>query len=67
MGKTITELYAFVAMDNEDGNEGVMGFMTDQGMMPMIGADLKRVESLTSIADQTGVDYEIRYFKLVPS
>lgn len=64
-GDVITELFAFVATDNEDGNEGIIGLMTPDGMMPMIGADLARVESLKKIADETGVPYEIRYFKLV--
>ncbi len=64
-GDTITELYAFVALDNEDGNEGIIAFMGPDGiMLPMIGADTARVNSLIPIADATGVKYEIRYFKL---
>jgi len=62
----ITELYAFVSKD-ENGHEGIMGFQTPDGnMMPMIGADVERVESLKPYADmiseKMGVGYEIRYF-----
>ena len=63
----ITELYAFVAVQ-EDG-EGIMGFGTPDGtMLPMIGADLERVEALKPIAEAMskakGIKYEIRYFKV---
>jgi hypothetical protein len=62
----ITEIYAFVSKDKE-GNEGIMGATFNIGqMMPLIGADIERVESLIPIADKikeiTGMDYEIRYF-----
>jgi hypothetical protein len=68
MGKVINELYAFVSVDPEDDDEGVIAFQTDDGWMPMIGADMERVESLKAIADQMveelGIKYEIRYFSL---
>ena len=62
----ITEIFAFVSKDKE-GNEGIMGAMQLDGtMMPLIGADVERVESLIPVADMikkmTGMDYEIRYF-----
>jgi len=62
----ITEIYAFVSKD-KDGNEGIMGAMQNNGtMMPLIGADIERVDSLIPIANRikelTGIDYEIRYF-----
>lgn len=62
----ITELYAFISKD-ENGHEGIMGFLTDYGtMMPMIGADTDRIDSLRPLADRisktTGIKYEIRYF-----
>jgi len=68
-GFKITRLYAFIATDPEDGDEGIIGFQTDDGqMMPMIGADLARVESLipmaNAIANHSGVDYEIKYFEV---
>lgn len=60
----IKELYAFIAKD-KDG-EGVMGLTTPDGPIPMIGADVDRVNSLKPFADkiskQTGTPYEIRYF-----
>lgn len=61
----ITELYAFIAKDKE-GNEGIMGFSNGGQMMPLIGADIDRVESLKPIADRiaalNGIEYELRYF-----
>lgn len=62
----ITEIYSFISKD-ENGNEGIMGAMNMDGvMMPLIGADVDRVESLIPVADKikqiTGMDYEIRYF-----
>lgn len=48
----ITTLYAFIARD-EAGNEGVAAFITPGGMaMPLVGADLARIESLMPIAKQ---------------
>jgi len=69
MGLEIKELYAFVSVDPEDGNEGIIAFQVPDGMMmPMIGADMARVEQLRPIANDiakmTGVEYEIRYFSL---
>ncbi len=65
----ITELYAFISKDR-DGNEGVMGIAKANGMLiPLIGADIERVESLKPIADEAikasngAMSYEIRYFK----
>jgi len=68
-GFKIERLYAFIATDPEDGDEGVMAFSTQDGLMlPMIGADMDRVDQLRSIADgiskATGVDQQIKYFEL---
>lgn len=53
---TIDEMFAFVS-DDPDG-EGVCAVHTATGWMPLMGADLARVESLRpiaqAIADQTG-------------
>ena len=50
----ITELFAFVAEDTGPDDEGVMAFSVDSFsgpmMMPLIGADMERVESLRAIA-----------------
>jgi hypothetical protein len=62
---TIDRIYAFVTKD-KDGHEGIMAYMTDQGWMPMVGADMDRVESLKPQADKiakiSGMEYEIREF-----
>lgn len=64
----ITELYAFVSVDKS--GEGIMGIQMPNGdWMPLIGADVERVESIKPFADkiaaQMNVPYEIRYFKAV--
>lgn len=46
----IDQMYAFVVVD-ADGTEGVVGFRTgEDSWMPMVGADLERVEQLRPIA-----------------
>ena len=52
MTRRIDEMYAFVMVDPEDDTEGVIGFRSPQGWMPMVGADLKRVESLKQVAQE---------------
>lgn len=69
MEKKITELYAFV-VTNQDGQEGVMCFLTKEGtMMPMVGADLNMVDKLRSLAkaisDSAKVEYKILHFELI--
>ena len=44
----IEEIYAFVA-ENERG-EGIMGFGSPMGIVPMIGADMERVKQLYPMA-----------------
>ena len=46
----IEEMYAFVAEDKGPDDEGLTGFMANTGWMPMVGADMARVESLKPIA-----------------
>jgi len=70
-GFKITKIYAFIATDPMDGDEGVIAFQNDDGpMMPMIGADMTRVNDLRVIADKivedAGIDYKIKYFELIP-
>jgi len=62
----IKEMFAFVAMD-VDG-EGVMGACLDgKTFMPLVGADMDRVQSLVPVAEMikktTGKDYRILQFK----
>ena len=63
----VNKLFAFVAWDaaNPD-DEGIMAFHTGDGWMPMVGADMKRIESLRQIAGQisqaSGKPYKILEF-----
>jgi hypothetical protein len=50
----ITEMFAFVAFD--DTGEGVVGMLTPQGWVPMVGADMARIESIRGIARQIAKD-----------
>lgn len=67
MPNIINSIFAFVAIDS-DGHEGIMAFQDSYTnmFMPMIGADMKRVDSLREMAERikedSGIDYEIRYF-----
>jgi hypothetical protein len=46
----IEQMYAFVVVD-DDGTEGIPAFRGPGGLaMPMVGADLERVESLRPMA-----------------
>ena len=49
MAKQVTELFAFVMID-EDGDEAVPAFHDGTTWLPMIGADMARVASLIPIA-----------------
>jgi hypothetical protein len=65
----ITEMFAFVATD-KNGDEGVMGFLAEDGAwVPLVGADMDRVDSLRPIARKikmvAGMDYKILHFKLI--
>jgi len=46
----IMEMYAFVAEDKDPEDEGIIGFMAGTGWMPLVGADMARVDSLKPIA-----------------
>ena len=63
----ITEMYAFVAKD-EDG-EGVIGMKTEDGWMPLVGADMARVASLIphalAVAKASGKEVVLKKFELV--
>jgi hypothetical protein len=47
----ITEAFAFVMAD-DDGTEGVPGYLSKGTWMPMVGTDLARVESLMPVAQE---------------
>lgn len=53
MTHEITQLWAFVCVE-DDGDEGVIAFTTVDGVvLPLIGSDLDRVRALRSLARQT--------------
>lgn len=65
MSYRITELFAFVAID-EDGDEGIAAFSNNGMMMPMVGADTERVAVLRPIAqkmaDRFGIEFRVVRF-----
>jgi len=54
----ITEMFAFIQSDKDPDDEGVTAwnfydvFKDENNWMPLMGADMKRVESLKPIAQQ---------------
>lgn len=54
--RRIDEMYAFVQLDPTDNTEGVIGFHSEQGWMPMVGADTARVESLRAMAQKVATE-----------
>lgn len=50
----ITELYAWVVADDGNGSEGVPAVKMPDGMiMPLMGADMPRAESIRELAQQS--------------
>lgn len=49
----IAELWAWVSTDNDENDEGVIGWNSKMGWLPLVGADKARVESLRQLAQQT--------------
>lgn len=64
----IDEMYAFCA-EEKPGDEGVVGFFTGEGWLPLVGADMARVEELRKIAitsgRRTACSVILKKFKLV--
>ena len=56
----IEEIYAFIVEDSGPDDEGVIGIQTEPGKdgkrlwLPLVGADMKRVDSLRPIARGIG-------------
>ena len=65
MPKKITEMFAFVVV-GDDGDEGIPAIQMGDLMMPLVGADMERIDSLRPQADEIGLDYTIKRFKEVP-
>lgn len=65
--KLIEEMYAFVAVDEDDQIEGITAFRnTDGGWMPMVGADQERMDSFRPmaqmLANQSGQTIKLIHF-----
>lgn len=45
----IDQMFAYIVMDDDD-TEGIPAFLSNGMPMPMVGADMARVESLNPIA-----------------
>jgi len=62
----INQMYAFVSEDSGPDDEGIVGFHTDTGWMPMVGADMDRIKSLKpiaqAIAKETGKKIKVLCF-----
>jgi hypothetical protein len=63
---SIEELYVYVSVDAEDGNEGVVAAPMGDALMPLVAADKNRLSQLTPIAEAIGKAYnmKIRLIKL---
>jgi hypothetical protein len=64
----ITKVTAFVAIDPQNGDEGIIGFKSLDGWMPLICADEERIKHMLPIAEEiraaTGKDYKIIQFSI---
>lgn len=59
-GLKISQIHAFISVDPEDGNEGIISITTKEfGTMPLICADAKRVASLRPIAKRIAQEQNI--------
>ena len=62
----ITEMYAFVAEESGPDDEGVVGMSAGQWFLPLVGADMARVNSLKphalDIAKKTGKKVKLIHF-----
>lgn len=50
MTLSIDQMFAFIAVD--DDGEGITGFKGPMGWMPMVGADMARIDSFREIAQE---------------
>jgi len=62
----IEGMYAFVAEDSGPDDEGVVAMSVGEVMMPLVGADMARVESLRPVARnisaETGKKIKLLHF-----
>lgn len=52
--QSIDEMFAFISVD--EYGEGLVGTLTRTGWMPLVGADMSRVDSLRKMAQQVARD-----------
>lgn len=58
---SIEEVYLFVSVDAEDGNEGVVAApIGPVGMMPLVAADKKRMEQYRPVAEQIAKAFKMK-------
>lgn len=66
MGFKIESLWAYISIDQADGDEGVLGIHTTRGWMPLVAADKTRLDDLRPFAEeitrQTGVPVQLVQF-----
>lgn len=48
----VEEIWAWVSVDPQDQNEGIITVNSPMGPMPMVGADKERMKSLRELAEQ---------------
>lgn len=53
----INEMFAFVAI-NDEGDEGLMSMQTERGQLPLVGADMERIDLLRPLAQKFAKDCE---------
>jgi hypothetical protein len=53
----IDEMYAFIASD--ETGEGIIGFRGPEGWVPLVGADMARVDSLRHMAQRIATSQKI--------
>jgi len=62
----IQEMYAFIVEDSGPDDEGIIGIQSEEGWLPLVGADMARVESLKPIArgigNKTGKKVKLVHF-----
>ena len=62
----ITEMFAFIAEDNGPDDEGVVGMSARQWFLPLVGADMARVNDIKpyalDIAKKTGKKVKLIHF-----
>lgn len=69
-GHRITELWAWITLDDGDGDEGIPAFMgPNNTAMPLIGSDHNRIESLRPVAEEVAAmsrhAVELRHFTVM--